>query len=168
MTFLCQHFTITISPSKNFFEKSNFPTLLQMKILWAVWSGSSQSNLSSEICSRHAGFCARPAVTPGDLERLSQALLAASNTLQPHVYFDTDELKPPTSWLSSRDKKGREKVAKKRRHVLDMTELRQRPIAGNCMTDRAIRPQYLRHMPAAPDPWQPKISEFWKMCMPWA
>ena len=56
-------------------------------------------------------------------------------------------------------------MAKKRRHVLDMTELRQRPIAGNCMTDRAIRPQYLRHMPAAPDPWQPKISDFWKICL---
>ena len=89
-------------------------------------------------------------VTPGDRESLSQASPAASDTrpLLPHVYFDTDEFKPPTSWLSSCDKKGGEKAAKKRRHVLDMTELRQRAIGGNCMTDRAIgRPQYQRHMP---------------------
>ena len=133
--------------------KYNFHTLLRMKILWVVRSGSSQSNLSSEICSRHAGFCARPAVTPGDGERLSQASLAASDT---HPLRHTFILTPMNSSLRPHGflggtKKVVEKVWKKRRHVLDMTELRQRPIGGNCMTERAIRrPQYLRHMPSAP------------------
>ena len=91
--------------------------------------------------------CLLPLATKRDYLKRRLLLVTPWRPLS-QVYFDTDEFKPPTSRLSSRDKKGGEKAAKKRRHVLDMTELRQRPIAGNCMTDRAIRrPQYLRHMP---------------------
>ena len=75
------------------------------------------------------------------------------------VYFDTaDEFKPPTSQLSSRDKKGGEKVAKKARRVLDMTELRQRPIAAR-LHDRPCDPStpISASCAAMSDPWQPKI-----------
>ena len=102
--------------------------------------------------------CLLPLATKRDYLKRRLLLVTPWRPLS-QVYFDTDEFKPPTSQLSSRDKKGGEKVAKKARRVLDMTELRQRPIAAR-LHDRPCDPStpISASCAAMSDPWQPKIS----------
>ena len=108
--------------------------------------------------------CLLPLATKRDYLKRRLLLVTPWRPLS-QVYFDTDEFKPPTSQLSSRDKKGGEKVAKKARRVLDMTELRQRPIAAR-LHDRPCDPStpISASCAAMSDPWQPKILVVERIC----